>query len=85
MWHGLTGGVSRLVGVLTLNRETGDLGRLIAEEARTIRREAHRELLAQLERRAQQVWVPVTLATLLPGTLLLAVPFLQAMQVFTDP
>ncbi len=76
--------VTRLVGVLTLNRETGDLGRLIAEESRSIRREAHRELLAQLDRRAQQVWVPVTLATLLPGTLLLAVPFLQAMQVFTD-
>lgn len=76
--------VSRLVGVLTLNRETGDLGRLIAEESRSIRREAHRELLAQLDRRAQQVWVPVTLATLLPGTLLLSVPFLQAMRVFTD-
>jgi tight adherence protein C len=76
--------VSRFVGVLTLNRETGDLGRLIAEESRAIRREAHRELLAQLDRQAQQVWAPVTLATLLPGTLLLAVPFLQAMQVFTD-
>lgn len=76
--------VTRFVGVLTLNRETGDLGRLIAEESRSIRREAHRELLAQLDRRAQQVWVPVTLATLLPGTLLLAVPFLQAMRVFTD-
>ena len=76
--------VTRFVGVLTLNRETSDLGRLIAEEARAIRREAHRELIAQLDRRAQQVWVPVTVATLVPGTLLLAVPFLQAMQVFTD-
>lgn len=76
--------VTRFVGVLTLNRETSDLGRLIAEEARAIRREVHRELIAQLDRRAQQVWVPVTVATLVPGTLLLAVPFLQAMQVFTD-
>ncbi|MEZ5176862.1 MAG: type II secretion system F family protein [Acidimicrobiales bacterium] len=76
--------VSRFVGVLTLNRETTDLGRLIAEEARSIRREAHRELIAHLDRRAQQVWVPVTVATLVPGTVLLAIPFLQAMQVFTE-
>lgn len=40
--------------------------------------EAHRELLADLERRSQQVWVPVTVATLLPGSLLLLVPFLDA-------
>ncbi|HEX2575586.1 MAG TPA: type II secretion system F family protein, partial [Aquihabitans sp.] len=56
--------VHRLVSVLALNRDTGDLGRLIAEEARTIRREVHRQLAAQIDRRAQQVWVPVTVATL---------------------
>ena len=33
--------LDRLVSVLALNREAGDLGRLIAEEARTIRRDAH--------------------------------------------
>ena len=40
-----------LVQVLALNREAGDLGRLIAEEARAIRRDVHRELVEQIERR----------------------------------
>ncbi len=74
--------VGRLVGVLSLNRDTGDLGRLIAEEARSIRREVQRQLAARIQRRAQQVWIPVTVATLVPGTLFLAVPFLQAMRLF---
>ncbi|QXC62399.1 type II secretion system F family protein [Aquihabitans sp. G128] len=76
--------VRRLVGVLSLNRETGDLGHLIAEEARTIRREVQRQLAAQIDRRAQQVWVPVTVATLVPGTLFLAVPFFDAMRLFAS-
>lgn len=74
--------VTRLVGVLVLDRATGDLGRLIAEEARAIRREVHRELITQIDRRAQQVWIPVTVATLVPGTLFLIVPFVEAMRIF---
>lgn len=74
--------VERLVSVLSLNRDTGDLGRLIAEEARSVRNEVQRQLAAQLDRRAQQVWIPVTVATLVPGTIFLAVPFLQAMRLF---
>jgi hypothetical protein len=76
--------VDRLVGVLTLNSESGDLGALIAEEARTIRGDAHRELLETIERRSQQVWIPVTVATLVPGVLFMAVPFVEAMRLFTD-
>lgn len=75
--------VHRLVGVLALNRDTGDLGRLISEEARSIRREVQRQLSAQVDRRAQQVWIPVTVATLLPGTIFIAVPFVQAMSIFS--
>ncbi|HEY4377239.1 MAG TPA: type II secretion system F family protein [Acidimicrobiales bacterium] len=74
--------VDRLVSVLALNREAGDLGRMIAEEARTTRRDVQRQLVEQIQRRSQQVWIPVTVATLVPGTLFLAVPFLQAMRLF---
>jgi hypothetical protein len=74
----------RLVAVLALNREAGDLGRLIAEEARGIRREVQRELIEQTERRAQQVWIPVTVATLVPGAVLLAVPFIEALRLFSN-
>ena len=76
--------LSRLVAVLGLNREAGDLGRLIAEEARGIRREVQRELIEQIERRAQQVWIPVTVATLVPGAVLLAVPFIEALRLFSS-
>ena len=74
--------VERLVAVLTLNREAGDLGGLIADEARTIRRDVQRELVETIERRAQQVWIPVTVATLLPGAIFMAVPFVSALDVF---
>ena len=76
--------VRRLVAVLILDREAGDLGRLITNESRAVRREVHRELIETMERRSQQVWVPVTIATLVPGVLFLAVPFVAAMQLFVS-
>ncbi len=75
--------LGRLVSVLGLNRDGGDLGRLIGEEARSIRGDVQRELVATMERRAQQVWIPVTVATLVPGVLFLAVPFIEAMRLFS--
>ncbi|MEN3273909.1 MAG: tight adherence protein [Actinomycetota bacterium] len=74
--------LERLVPVLALNRDTSDLGRLVADEARSIRRDVHRELIEAVERRNQQVWIPVTVAALLPGALFLAVPFIQALNAF---
>ncbi|MEZ5383265.1 MAG: type II secretion system F family protein [Microthrixaceae bacterium] len=74
--------VSRLVGVLALNQEAGDLGALIGMEARSIRREVHRELMETIERREQLVWVPVTVATLVPGVIFLVVPFIHALSQF---
>jgi len=74
----------RLVGVLALNRQSGDLGRLIGEEARAIRRDVHRELIETIERRGQQVWIPVTVAALVPGVIFLAVPFIYALRLFAN-
>ena len=74
--------VDRLVPVLALNRDTSDLGRLIGEEARAIRRDVHRELIETAERRNQQVWIPVTVATLVPGVLFMASPFVEALRLF---
>ncbi|CAN5583710.1 hypothetical protein BH20ACT2_BH20ACT2_24950 [soil metagenome] len=75
--------LERLVSVLALNREAGDLGRLISEEARSIRRDVQRELIESIERRGQQVWIPVTVATLIPGVIFLAVPFIDALSLFS--
>ncbi len=85
-WAAIAGvdAVDRLVGVLALNQEAADLGKLISEEARSIRRDVQRQLIESIERRSQQVWIPVTVATLLPGALFLAVPFIEAMSFFTN-
>jgi tight adherence protein C len=76
--------LGRLVSVLALNSEGGDLGSLVSQEARTMRREAHRQLLETIERRDQQVWIPVTVAALLPGSILIGIPFIQAMRAFSN-
>lgn len=74
--------VERFVSVLALNREASDLGRLIGAEARAMRQDVHRELVETLERRGQQVWIPVTVATLLPGVIFIAIPFYAALSGF---
>lgn len=74
--------VERLVAVLALDRETSDLASLIAEEARSIRRDVQRELVETMGKRSQKVWIPVTVATLLPGVLFIAVPFIEAVRLF---
>jgi len=74
--------VRRLVSVLALNREAGDLGSMVATEARTTRAEGHRALLESIERKNQQVWIPVTVATLVPGVVLMAIPFFDALSGF---
>jgi tight adherence protein C len=76
--------LDRLISVLAMNRAAGDLGRLITDEARVCRADVHRELIERIERRGQQVWIPVTVATLVPGVLFLAVPFAQALQIFAS-
>lgn len=74
--------VTRLVAILSLNKEAGDLGTMVATEARTVRAEAHRELLEAIEKKNQQVWIPVTLAALVPGVILMMIPFISALAGF---
>ena len=76
--------VHQLVSVLTLHHDASDLGRLISNEAQGIRRTRQRDLIERIERRNQQVWVPVTVATLVPGVIFLAVPFSSALSGFAS-
>ena len=76
--------VEHFVAVLALNRDASDLGRLIAAEARGIRRDVQRELLETMDKRAQQVWIPVTVATLLPGVIFIGIPFTAALSGFLE-
>jgi tight adherence protein C len=74
--------LDRVLPVLGRPDVSGDLGRLLSAEARVLRQEAHRERIATIERRAQQVWVPVTVATLVPGVIFLSIPFIEALHRF---
>ncbi|MFO7779856.1 MAG: type II secretion system F family protein [Nitriliruptoraceae bacterium] len=74
--------VDRFVAVLALNRDASDLGRLIAAEARGMRRDVQRELVETIEKRGQQVWIPVTVATLAPGVIFIGIPFTSALSGF---
>jgi tight adherence protein C len=76
--------VDRLVAVLVLGDYAADLGRLLCTEARQVRKDLQRRNVELMERRAQQVWIPVTVATLVPGVVLLAVPFLAALRLFSN-
>ena len=76
--------VERLVSVLAVHAEVPDLGRLVSAEAHECRRDLHRKSIETMERRAQTVWVPVTVATLVPGAILIAVPFLAALRLFAN-
>lgn len=75
--------LGRLVTVLTIHSEAAELSRLVSEEAEAIRQEAHRHLVMIMEKRAEQVWVPVTVAALIPGSIFLAVPFIEALRLFS--
>ncbi len=76
--------VDRLVGMLALHAEAPDLGRLVSAEARQSRRDLQRRTTELIERRAEQVWIPVSVSTLVPGVILLAVPFLAALRLFAN-
>ena len=71
--------IRRFVGVLILHEDTTDIAALVSDEARSSRMEAHRRLIAHIERRNEQVWIPVTVAALVPGSVLLAIPFSDAL------
>jgi len=71
--------IRRFVGVLTLHEDATDVAALVSDEARSARMEAHRRLIARIERRSEQVWIPVTVAALVPGCVLLAIPFSDAL------
>lgn len=75
--------VGRLGRVLAMHRDAGDLGALISAEARSMRADTHRRLVESIERRSQLVWIPVTVATLVPGLLLLGIPFISALRQVT--
>ena len=73
----------RLLPVLALNRESSDLGRLFGGSQGHPPGPAPPPI-ETVERRAQMVWIPVTIAALLPGVIFIAIPFLEALSLFSS-
>jgi len=61
----------------------GDLGIFYGVHGAGCRFHHHRRLIERLDRRGQQVWIPVTVATLVPGAIFLSIPFIEALRLFT--
>jgi type II secretory pathway component PulF len=73
-------GLDRVIRLIAAQHETPNLAQLLQQQAALQRSEAHRQLIADLDKRSQAVWIPVTVATLVPGVIFLAIPFLSALQ-----
>lgn len=78
------GALDRLVSTLALERDAVEIAQLVSDEARAVRDERQQRLIEDIERRNQKVWIPVTVAALVPGILFLAVPFIDALDVIVD-
>lgn len=76
--------VHRLVRVLLMHRVAADLSSLLTHQIELARSSERELLIEQLEKRSQQIWVPVAVATLLPGMILVAIPFVSALDALTS-
>lgn len=64
----------RLVDILTSNATASETLVLVASLLEHLRNEQRFALIGEVERRNQLVWIPVTMAVLLPGMIFIAIP-----------
>ncbi|HET9732691.1 MAG TPA: type II secretion system F family protein [Acidimicrobiales bacterium] len=76
--------VRRVVSVLIMGSHSAEASTLLSGEARALRRDVQRRSIELMERRSQQVWIPVTVAALVPGVILVAIPFAAALRIFAS-
>jgi Flp pilus assembly protein TadB len=73
----------RFAELIHLHINTPELGQLLHAELVTLRRNRHLQLIETLEIRSQLVWIPVSIAILIPGTILLAIPLINSLKFFS--
>ena len=71
--------LSRLANLLEGANFGADLVRGARIEASDLRNEGHRKVLAEMEKNSQKIWIPITIAALIPGIVLIFVPFIAVM------
>lgn len=68
--------------LLSKHYASPELPELIDEQSRWLRLNQQFDLTATLEKRAQSVWIPVTVAALVPGIIFVLIPFIGALRTF---
>ncbi|MDA8195868.1 MAG: type II secretion system F family protein [Actinomycetota bacterium] len=70
-----TESIRRITNLLSGGASGGDLVRVTREEAANQRSARHLGALAKMEKVTQSVWIPITIAALLPGIAIVFIPF----------
>lgn len=74
-----TESVRRITNLLAGGASGGDLVRVTREEAANQRSSRHLGALAKMEKVTQSVWIPITVAALLPGIAIVFIPFFSVL------
>ena len=78
-----TNSVKRMATALESANFGANLPRVVRQEANAQRIQIQRDSLALMEKNAQKIWIPITIAALVPGIILIFVPFLSVMKSVT--
>lgn len=76
--------LARLANVLEGALYGADLVKAARSEAAAQREAIHRLALAEMEKNSQKIWIPITIAALVPGIVLIFVPFVAVMRAVTS-
>jgi hypothetical protein len=72
-------GLDHLIRLLEANYSSPELPALLDEQSRSFRRRQQLELTEKLAKRAQAVWIPVSVAALVPGIIFVMIPLISAL------
>ncbi len=66
------------------SRLTSEIPQIVRTITKDIKDEIYREHLTVIEKRTQLVWIPVSVAILIPGTLLLLIPLFNSLKLLSN-
>ncbi|MDA8209468.1 MAG: hypothetical protein M0Z92_10780, partial [Actinomycetota bacterium] len=72
--------MGRLATLLEGGAGGADMVKAARSAAAGLRAEAHRAALASMEKDSQKIWIPITMAALVPGVVMIFVPFVAVLR-----
>ena len=72
--------MARLAALLEGGAGGADMVKAARSTAAGLRAEAHRDALAAMEKDSQKIWIPITIAALVPGVVMIFVPFVAVLR-----